>query len=86
MDVVSVLEWVGSISGTIGALLMASKTSVSGWAYPLWILSSVALIGFAVLSHHAGILLQQTTFTAINLLGLWNWMVQPMRRRREVLL
>ena len=77
MTSISVLEWLGSIAGIAGALLMAMNTRFSAWAYPLWIVSSMALMGFALLCEHKGLGLQQTVFLAINTLGVWRWIVRP---------
>jgi nicotinamide riboside transporter PnuC len=79
LSAVEVLEWTGSISGTIGAVLMARKTRVSAMAYPLWILSSLALMAFAFVTAHRGLLMQQACFTAINLYGFYRWVITPRR-------
>lgn len=77
MDTAAVLEWVGSLCGIGGALLMARNTRQSPFAYPLWIVSSIALVLFSLATEHRGLLLQQITFTGINLLGLYRWVLNP---------
>ncbi len=77
MTGISVLEWLGSLSGIGGALLMAANTRISGLAYPLWVVSSVSLLAFACLQDHGGLALQQSFFLAINVVGVWRWMIRP---------
>lgn len=77
IDTVTALEWVGSVLGVIGAILMARNSAMSPLAYPLWTLSSFALVLFALMTHHAGLLLKESAFTAINLVGVWRWVIRP---------
>lgn len=76
------LEWVGTIAGIAGAGLMASRTSVSGWAYPVWLVSSLSLSAFALLGGFYGLLLLQGVFSFINLLGIYRWLIIPYRETR----
>lgn len=77
MNTILVLEWIGSICGIAGAVLMARKNRTSALAYPLWIVSSVALVLFAMKTKHSGLFLQQLVFTIINSVGLYHWIVKP---------
>lgn len=72
------LEWAGGTGpGIIGALLMASNVSWSGLAYPIWLMSSLSFSAFGLRRGYYGLLLLQTVFTVVNLIGLWRWLVAP---------
>lgn len=67
------LEIIGAVCGIAGALLMAINSSeLAGFAFPIWLVSSIALGVFAYISKLNYLLMLQITFTAINLLGVWN--------------
>lgn len=71
------LEWIGSLSGIAGAWMMAVNSRLSPWAYPVWIVASASMLAFAWRSHHLGLALQQAVFCAINLVGLYRWLISP---------
>lgn len=70
---ISLWEWVGCITGSLGAVIMAiyPRWGVAAWL--LWAVSSVGWIafGFAMKSH--GLVIQQLIFLTINIIGLINW-------------
>lgn len=76
-----VLEWFGSIVAILGAVMMASNTRFSPWAYPVWLLSSIVLIVVCLASSHNGLALREAVFTVINALGLWRWVILPRMQR-----
>jgi hypothetical protein len=67
------LEWMGSITGLIGAFLLATHTRFSGWGFIAFLVSNFAWIGFALLQGISSILLMQAGFTATSLLGIYRW-------------
>jgi nicotinamide riboside transporter PnuC len=71
------LEWIGALVGIAGALMMAMNHRVSPWAYPVWIVASLAMFVFAWEGQHFGLALQQAVFFCINLLGLYRWLIRP---------
>lgn len=77
MDTLTLCEWIGSAAGIAGALMMAVNTRVSPWAYPVWVLASIALLAFALGGGHHALAMQQAVFTAVNALGCWRWLVRP---------
>jgi len=65
------LELVGAICGITGALLMAiDPAQYAAISFPIWLISSVALSAFALLSSLKYLLVLQITFTVINLIGI----------------
>lgn len=69
------LEWLGAIAGIIGASLMAANLAWSGWAYPIWLVSSISLSAFGWLGGYYALLALQAVFTIVNLLGAYNWLM-----------
>lgn len=77
MTWMQILENAGMVSGIIGAILMASKTRASKWAYPVWLLSSISLTLFAAIGQYYSLMLLQAVFTGINGYGIWRWVLRP---------
>lgn len=69
-------ELVGACTGIAGALLLAWRGRFAGWAWVLWIISSMAWVIYAVTIWSIPLMAQQTVFTAINLLGAYRWLIQ----------
>jgi len=66
------LEFIGAGCGIIGALLMAiNPAEYAAIAFPVWLISSIALAAFAHISKLQYLLMLQLTFTVINLIGVW---------------
>lgn len=66
------LEFVGAGCGIIGALLMAiNPAEYAAIAFPVWLISSIALAAFAHISKLPYLLMLQLTFTVINMIGVW---------------
>lgn len=86
-----IANWIqvaGSITSVIGALLMALNNRWSNIAWPLWIVSSVALSAYALrLPEPAyAFFFQQIIFGAINILGLWRWWFPALRSKSSNLI
>lgn len=70
------LEWYGAISAVVAALVVASNVSqrVTGWAFVLFVTSSISLIAWAFLSEDAeGIGWQNICLLVINLWGVFRY-------------
>lgn len=65
-----IFEWLGALIGLTGAYLLAANkpNSYLGWRY--FLAANFAMIVFALIGHHWGLLLQQVGFTATSLLGI----------------
>lgn len=77
LEQLNFLQWLGSLTGIAGALMMACNSKASPWAYPVWLCASVSMLVFALYDQLSGLALQQAVFTFINTLGLWRWMIRP---------
>jgi hypothetical protein len=74
---IETIEWVGCITGLIGAYLLALNNRYSGWGFVLFLLSNVAWIAFGLMSHATGMVVMQFGFTITSLMGVWKWLVVP---------
>ena len=73
-----VLEWYGAIAAVIAALIVASNVSakVTGWAFVLFVTSSMALVAWGFLSPDAeGIGWQNVCLLLINLFGVYRYLL-----------
>ncbi|WP_137887563.1 nicotinamide mononucleotide transporter [Pseudomonas sp. 2FE] len=66
-------EWIGSICGVLGALMISSNTRVSPWGWWMFLASSLSLCGYALLQQAWGLLMLNGFFVATNLIGLIRW-------------
>ena len=48
MGLIDQLEWIGSLSGLVGAFLLATHTRVSRYGWLAFLAANLAMIGFAV--------------------------------------
>lgn len=67
------LEWSGSLTGLIGAALLATNSRYSGWGFVSFLLSNFAWGWYGLITQTHGIWLMQAGFMATSLLGLWRW-------------
>lgn len=65
------LEWAGSLSGLLGAFLLATHTRVSRYGWLAFLAANVTMIGFALGIGRYGLLVQQLGFMATSLLGIY---------------
>jgi len=70
-----ILEWLGCITGVIGAFLLALNNEWSGWGFVAFLLSNVFWIAFGVLKKTHGLITMQLVFTITSLLGVYRWMI-----------
>ena len=78
------LELTAAAFGVLGTMLLALKGPRAGWGFVAYLVSNAGWIAFAWRLGHWGLLAQQVAFTASSLLGVWVWLIQPIRARRRV--
>lgn len=66
------LEAVGASAGIVGALIMSFYPQAELVAWTFWLISSIALLGFAYSANLRWIFGLQIVFTAINFTGILN--------------
>ena len=69
------LKWVGTGMGIAGALVVALNLPFSGWGFVLFLVSSVSwtVAGLKMREHSLALL--NGVFTAVNLLGIYRWLI-----------
>ena len=70
-----IIEWTGSLTGVSAAVLLALNISISGWAYVFYLLSSILLLIWGLREKAYGVAFQNLVFIAINLLGIYRWLI-----------
>jgi hypothetical protein len=79
-----ILEWYGAIAAVVAAALVASNLGdrITGWAFVLFVSSSIALIAWGFMSEDAdGIGWQNICLLVINGWGVWRYLVQRPGKR-----
>ena len=73
------LQWYGAIAGTIAALIVSLDISRrwSGFAFLIFVTSSIALIAWGFLEPDAeGIATQNVVLFVINLIGVYRYLIR----------
>lgn len=73
------LEWVGTLMGVGGALLLALNGPHAKWAWPMWMLSNVCFIVFGLIIGAYGLVTMQAGFFTTSSIGCWKWIIAPYR-------
>lgn len=82
--IVDLLQWVGCATGVVGSALLAWRSKWSGWGFVVYLLSNSCWIGFGVLTKAPGLVVMQLVFTATSAIGVWRWLVEPYRSRKQL--
>jgi len=59
------------LAGLLGSFLLATHTQVSRYGWLAFLIANIAMIGFAFMGSHYGLLTQQLGFMATTLLGVY---------------
>lgn len=71
------LELASGAFGIVGALLLATKSRLAGWAWVLWLASNVGWISFGVVNGMWALALQHVVFSITSAIGVYTWLVAP---------
>ncbi len=69
------LKWTGTAAGIAGATVIALNLSISGWGFVLFLVSSVSWTVAGLRMREQSLVALQAAFTAINLLGIYRWLI-----------
>ena len=70
------LKYVGEIGGIVGALMLAlNSDAISAYGYLFFTASSVAWTVAATYMKEWSLMRMSFAFTAINIMGLYNWLI-----------
>ncbi len=67
------LEWLGCMTGLLGATLLALNNRYSGYGFMAFLASNVCWMGYGIAMESWGLVTMQLGFTATSLLGLYRW-------------
>jgi hypothetical protein len=69
------MKWIGTALQLAGCILLASNIAASPYAYPVMAAGSILWTIAAVRMRETSLALLNLGFTAINLLGIWRWLL-----------
>ena len=70
-------EWIGTITGVLGALIIASNIGFVGYAYIVFWFSAFCYMFFAWKLKRWPLFFMNCVFLMINFWGIWRWLLQP---------
>ena len=84
MSLAEMLEWYATVSGVIAAIMLAGDFGrrVTGFGFILFCTMNVAWIAFARMDDTGGLMWQNIILFAVNLLGVWQYLLSPKNRRK----
>lgn len=68
------IEWSGTGLQAAGAIMLASNTALSPWAYPVMLPGALLWCYVAVRQDARPVLALHGVFAVINVVGLWRWL------------
>lgn len=68
------IEWLGSLTGLIGAALLALNSAISGYGFVAFLLSNLCWIAFGIRTRSRPMIAMQVGFTATSVLGMYRWL------------
>jgi len=69
------LKWIGTITGILGAILVAANVGVVGWGFVIWSISSASWVVAGYIMREPSLVLLQAVFLAVDLVGIWRSML-----------
>ena len=69
------LKWFGTALAVVGALVIALNLPFSGWGFVAFLVSSVIWTIVGVMMKEPSLVVLQGTFVAINLIGIYRWLI-----------
>lgn len=69
------LKWFGTVTGLVGALILALNIPISGWGWVLFCVSSFAWTVAGTVMREPSIALLQAGFLVVDLIGVWRWLI-----------
>jgi drug/metabolite transporter (DMT)-like permease len=69
------VKWIGTAAGVTGAVLVALNIGVTGYGFVLFLVSSLLWSAAGIVQREPSLVVLQGAFTAINVLGIYRWLV-----------
>lgn len=74
-------EWAGSITGLVGAGVLAMNEPYSGWGFVIFLVSNAFLFSYARITKAKGLFILQIGFTVTSVMGILNWLFNGIASR-----
>ena len=71
------MEWLGTITGLGGAIVVSSNVGYVGIGYIVFLLSSVFILYVALKLSRWGLFTMSIGYILINFWGIWRWLIEP---------
>ena len=69
------IKWVGTLTGAAGALLISLNIPESGWAFVLFLLSSLSWTCAGLMSKDSALWSLNLVFVVIDIVGISRWIL-----------
>jgi len=74
---VDISEWIGVITGIVGAIIISSNIGLVGWGYVVFWISSITFMYFSWRLKRWPLFTMNLIFLCINTWGIWRWLLVP---------
>ena len=75
MPWLSVAKWFGTVCGVAGAIIIALNLGVVAYGFAFFLVSSVLWGAVGLIQREPSLVVLQSVFTVVDVLGLWRWTV-----------
>ena len=84
MTPAEILEWYATIAGIVAAVMLAGDFGrrITGFGFILFCTMNIAWVAFAQMDETGGLMWQNIILFAVNLLGVWQYLLSPKNRRK----
>lgn len=72
---IKVIQWTGTATAIIGAMMVSSNTAISGYGYVPFLTSSICWVAASLATRDRAQLVMQFGFMAINAVGIYRWLI-----------
>lgn len=69
------LKWTGTSTGIVGAIWVALNIATSGWGFVFFAVSASSWAAAGWLMREPSLVLLNSVFLAINILGIYRWLI-----------
>ncbi len=71
----TILKWFGTVTGVVGASILALNIPISGWGWVLFALSALAWTIAGLAQRDTSLVVLQGAFLVVDLIGVWRWLI-----------
>lgn len=71
------LEWIGTVFGILGAVIVALNIDISGYGFVLFLISSVSWAVVGLRERREALWTINLVFTFVSCLGIYRWLLSP---------